>query len=72
MCGTYPSELTLRRLVAFLPQFVVISKTAGAVEIDQQALGGRYPSFEDRLRRFAVYHREYYDAQNFSQVTLNA
>jgi hypothetical protein len=41
MCGTYPSELTHRRLEAFLPQFVVISKTAGAVEIDQRALGGR-------------------------------
>jgi hypothetical protein len=71
MCGTYPLELTVRRLVAF-PQLVVISKTAGAVEIDQRALGGRCPSFEGRLRRFAVYHREYYDSQNFSKVTLNA
>jgi len=65
MCGTSPSELALRRLVAFLPQFVVISKTAGAVEIDRRALGGRYPSFERRLRRFAVYHTGYYDSQHF-------
>lgn len=41
MCGTHPSGLTHRRLVAFLPQFVAISETAGAVEIDQRALGGR-------------------------------
>jgi hypothetical protein len=47
-------------------------ENSGAVEIDQRALGGRYPSFERRLRRFAVYHREYYDSQNFSKATLNA
>jgi hypothetical protein len=59
------TELMRSHLPVFLAQFVVISKTAGAVDIDKRALGGRYPLFVDRLRRFEVYHKEYYVAQNF-------